>query len=68
MTTGKAAPERIVIATTKPELAEGKEGYVCVLYLDGHVAFQRYEEKGEGPINGCFSVATALLDYFTSLQ
>ncbi len=39
-----------------------------VLYLDGHVAFQRYEEKGEGPINGCFSVATALLDYFTSLQ
>ncbi|MCK5862840.1 MAG: prepilin-type N-terminal cleavage/methylation domain-containing protein [Candidatus Hydrogenedentes bacterium] len=23
-----------------------------ILYMDGHVAFQRYEEKGPGPING----------------
>ena len=23
-----------------------------VLYMDGHVEFQRYEEQGEGPVNG----------------
>ncbi|NLN94074.1 MAG: DUF1559 domain-containing protein [Candidatus Hydrogenedens sp.] len=32
-----------------------------VLYMDGHVAFQRYQEKGEGPANGPMAILVGLL-------
>ncbi|HOM49062.1 MAG TPA: DUF1559 domain-containing protein [Candidatus Hydrogenedentes bacterium] len=32
-----------------------------VLYMDGHVAFQRYEEKGDGPVNSLMAILVGLL-------
>lgn len=32
-----------------------------ILYMDGHVAFQRYEEKGNGPVNGPMARLIGLL-------
>jgi len=32
-----------------------------ILYMDGHVAFQRYEEKGTGPVNGPMARLIGLL-------
>jgi len=33
-----------------------------ILYMDGHVAFQRYEEKGNGPVNGPMARLIGLLN------
>jgi prepilin-type N-terminal cleavage/methylation domain-containing protein/prepilin-type processing-associated H-X9-DG protein len=37
---------------TIPEAYNHIPGGSNVLYLDGHVDFQRYDENGEGPVNG----------------
>ena len=33
-----------------------------ILYMDGHVAFMRYQEKGEGPVNGPMAQLVGLLN------
>ena len=33
-----------------------------ILYMDGHVAFQRYEEKGDGPVNSPMAQLVGLLN------
>ncbi|NLN93794.1 MAG: DUF1559 domain-containing protein [Candidatus Hydrogenedens sp.] len=33
-----------------------------VLFMDGHVAFQRYEEKGDGPVNSPMAYLVAILN------
>jgi len=39
-----------------------------ILYLDGHVEFQRYQENGTGPVNGRMAVMFTLLDAFTKFE
>ena len=36
-------------------------GGANILYLDGHVDFQRYEEKGDAPVNALMAVLVGLL-------
>ncbi len=38
-----------------------------VLYMDGHVAFSRYEQNGEGPVNAPMAIAFELIDLATGL-
>ena len=38
-----------------------------ILYMDGHVEFQRYEQNGEGPVNAPMATAFAIIDLATGL-
>lgn len=39
-----------------------------VLYMDGHVEFVRYEQYGDGPVNGPMASTMTLLDAFPNLD
>ena len=39
-----------------------------VLYMDGHVEFLRYEQEGDGPVNGPMASTMTLLDAFPNLD
>jgi prepilin-type N-terminal cleavage/methylation domain-containing protein/prepilin-type processing-associated H-X9-DG protein len=48
--------------STVPSSYNHVPGGSNVLFMDGHVEFIRYEENGDGPINGPMAVSFALID------
>jgi len=38
-----------------------------ILYMDGHVEFQRYQQNGPGPVNAPMAISFALIDLAASL-
>ena len=49
------------VSASKVEYFNHVPGGGNVLYMDGHVAFQKYELMGDAPINGMISLVTGLI-------
>ena len=49
------------LVTTTPTAFNHIPGGGNVLYMDGHVSFMKYDEKGDAPVNGRMAVIVGLL-------